>query len=86
MENENIAVLPSSQKPKRTRRKFDHPLTEEEKKENQKMYWRKWYNSRGKHNEEFMEKRRENARKQLEYAREGRKLLKEKEGQEIKKE
>jgi len=75
MESKNVP----EEKPKRIRRKFDHTLTEEEKKENQKLYWRRWYQSKGKHNEEFMEKRRENAKKQLEYAREGRKLLKEQE-------
>jgi hypothetical protein len=47
------------EKPKRVRRKFDHPLTEEEKKENQKLYWRRWYDSKARHDEKFMEKHRE---------------------------
>lgn len=57
MENED-----KEQKPKRVRRKFDHPLTEEEKKENQKLYWQRWYHNKGKHNEKFMEKHREKGR------------------------
>jgi hypothetical protein len=72
MENED-----KEQKPKRVRRKFDHPLTEEEKKENQKLYWQRWYHNRAKHNEKFMEKRRENAKKQNEITRAGRQFMKE---------
>jgi hypothetical protein len=33
MENDESLALSTQEKPKRVRRKFDHPLTEEEKKE-----------------------------------------------------
>lgn len=47
------------QKQKRIRRKFDHKLSEEEKKELQRERYRKWHQKKYNEDPEFREKRKE---------------------------